>query len=91
MNDLSAICATGYGRKNIPFAQFNMSEISCHGLGAHWCAHWCAPCVTGGVARIPAFKSALERHIALPIVQTDYNPQLAAAYGAALLAAGNAL
>ncbi len=37
MGDLSAVCATGYGRKNIPFVQYNMSEISCHGMGAFWC------------------------------------------------------
>ncbi|ACL05530.1 CoA-substrate-specific enzyme activase [Desulfatibacillum aliphaticivorans] len=37
MDGLALICATGYGRKNIPFAQFNLSEISCHGMGAHWC------------------------------------------------------
>ncbi len=33
-DDLSCICATGYGRMEIPFADMNMSEISCHGLGA---------------------------------------------------------
>jgi predicted CoA-substrate-specific enzyme activase len=27
---------TGYGRVRIPFAQENVSEISCHGKGAHW-------------------------------------------------------
>lgn len=27
---------TGYGRVNIPFAQKNITEISCHGLGASW-------------------------------------------------------
>src|SRR4030043_2404985 len=29
-------CATGYGRHSISFALMNMSEISCHGLGAYW-------------------------------------------------------
>ena len=29
-------CGTGYGRLTIPFADLNMSEISCHGLGAFW-------------------------------------------------------
>ncbi len=28
--------STGYGRNLVPFAQSNMSEISCHGRGAHW-------------------------------------------------------
>ncbi|MFA5323982.1 MAG: acyl-CoA dehydratase activase [Smithella sp.] len=33
-SDLDYCCSTGYGRYEIPFAQMNMSEISCHGLGA---------------------------------------------------------
>ena len=32
--DLDYCCSTGYGRYEIPFARMNMSEISCHGLGA---------------------------------------------------------
>ena len=31
---VSRCCATGYGRLDIPFADQNMSEISCHGMGA---------------------------------------------------------
>jgi predicted CoA-substrate-specific enzyme activase len=30
------IVSTGYGRVNVPFAQKNMTEISCHALGSHW-------------------------------------------------------
>ncbi len=33
-DDIQNCCSTGYGRLEIPFAQVNMSEISCHGLGA---------------------------------------------------------
>lgn len=33
-SDLECCCSTGYGRHEIPFAKMNMSEISCHGLGA---------------------------------------------------------
>ncbi len=33
-SDVDCCCSTGYGRFEIPFAQTNMSEISCHGLGA---------------------------------------------------------
>jgi predicted CoA-substrate-specific enzyme activase len=33
-SDLDCCCSTGYGRYEIPFAKMNMSEISCHGLGA---------------------------------------------------------
>ncbi|MFZ5585125.1 MAG: acyl-CoA dehydratase activase [Thermodesulfobacteriota bacterium] len=33
--DLAYIVATGYGRVSVPFAQKRVTEISCHGLGAH--------------------------------------------------------
>jgi len=35
-DDIAVIVGTGYGRLNIPFAQRNVTEISCHGLGAFW-------------------------------------------------------
>ena len=31
--DLARVCATGYGRHELPFADLERSEISCHGLG----------------------------------------------------------
>ena len=34
--DLSWIISTGYGRVSIPFADENVTEISCHGRGAHY-------------------------------------------------------
>ena len=34
--EIALIVGTGYGRLNIPFAQRNVTEISCHGLGAFW-------------------------------------------------------
>ena len=34
--DISYCVSTGYGREKIPFAQHNVSEISCHGKGAFW-------------------------------------------------------
>lgn len=34
--DLSLIVSTGYGRVSIPFAHKNVTEISCHGKGAHY-------------------------------------------------------
>lgn len=34
--DLIAILATGYGRKNVPFADHTRTEISCHARGAHF-------------------------------------------------------
>ncbi len=33
---LSHVIATGYGRVLVPFANANVSEISCHARGAHW-------------------------------------------------------
>jgi len=35
-SDIDYCVATGYGRENIPFANGNVSEISCHGRGAQW-------------------------------------------------------
>lgn len=34
--DLKLIVSTGYGRVSIPFAQKHITEISCHGKGAHF-------------------------------------------------------
>jgi predicted CoA-substrate-specific enzyme activase len=34
--DLQYIVATGYGRLDVPFAQGNFTEISCHARGANW-------------------------------------------------------
>ncbi len=35
-SSVACCCGTGYGRLTIPFADMNMSEISCHGMGAFW-------------------------------------------------------
>jgi len=35
-DDISYVVATGYGRVLVPFANANISEISCHARGAHW-------------------------------------------------------
>ncbi|MCD6272673.1 MAG: 2-hydroxyglutaryl-CoA dehydratase [Deltaproteobacteria bacterium] len=37
MEDVDYCVSTGYGRDEIPFSQKTISEISCHGRGAHWC------------------------------------------------------
>lgn len=34
--DIGYCVSTGYGRETIPFADDNVSEISCHGRGAQW-------------------------------------------------------
>ncbi len=36
LGNMSYIVATGYGRVLVPFANANVSEISCHARGAHW-------------------------------------------------------
>ncbi len=36
IDDLEKIIGTGYGRLQVPFAEENISEISCHAKGAHW-------------------------------------------------------
>jgi len=36
LEDLDYIVGTGYGRLKIPFANENVSEITCHAQGAHW-------------------------------------------------------
>jgi predicted CoA-substrate-specific enzyme activase len=35
-DDIAFAVATGYGRETIPFANANLSEISCHAKGAHF-------------------------------------------------------
>ncbi len=34
---LDYLIGTGYGRNEVPFADENVSEITCHAVGAHWC------------------------------------------------------
>jgi len=36
LEDLQYIVGTGYGRLRVPFANENISEITCHARGAHW-------------------------------------------------------
>jgi len=36
LDELDYIVGTGYGRLKIPFANDNISEITCHGVGAYW-------------------------------------------------------
>lgn len=35
-DDVTASYSTGYGRNNVPWADGNMTEIACHGRGAHF-------------------------------------------------------
>ncbi len=36
IEDMEKIVGTGYGRLKVPFAEENISEITCHARGAHW-------------------------------------------------------
>lgn len=36
MQDLNYIISTGWGRGSVPFANKSITEIACHGAGAHW-------------------------------------------------------
>lgn len=36
LGDMDYVVSTGYGRLVVPFAQRNITEISCHAKGAHW-------------------------------------------------------
>ena len=36
IEDMACIIGTGYGRAVVPFAHGTVTEISCHGRGAHW-------------------------------------------------------
>jgi predicted CoA-substrate-specific enzyme activase len=36
LTDLAYVVGTGYGRLKVPFANENISEITCHARGAHW-------------------------------------------------------
>lgn len=36
LDELQYIVGTGYGRLKVPFANENVSEITCHARGAHW-------------------------------------------------------
>lgn len=36
LDQIDYCVSTGYGREKIPFANSNISEISCHGKGAYW-------------------------------------------------------
>ncbi|MBW2051773.1 MAG: 2-hydroxyglutaryl-CoA dehydratase [Deltaproteobacteria bacterium] len=36
IDDIEYVVATGYGRINVPFADKQITEISCHARGVHW-------------------------------------------------------
>jgi len=47
-SDIDRCVGTGYGRYIVPFADDNMSEISCHGKGAIWLAPSVRTVIDGG-------------------------------------------
>lgn len=46
--DIGYCVGTGYGRNILPFVQGNVSEISCHGRGAHWLVPSVRTIIDGG-------------------------------------------
>ena len=47
-SDIDRCVSTGYGRGIVPFAQANLSEVSCHGRGATWLMSSVRTIVDGG-------------------------------------------
>lgn len=47
-DDIGYCVGTGYGRNVVPFADANVSEISCHGRGAHWLVPSVRTIIDGG-------------------------------------------
>jgi predicted CoA-substrate-specific enzyme activase len=47
-DDIGCCVGTGYGRNVVPFADANVSEISCHGRGAHWLVPSVRTVIDGG-------------------------------------------
>jgi predicted CoA-substrate-specific enzyme activase len=47
-DDIKYCVCTGYGRNVVPFAQANISEISCHGRGAQWLVPSVRTVIDGG-------------------------------------------
>lgn len=46
--DIRYCVGTGYGRNVLPFVQGNVSELSCHGRGAHWLVPSVRTVIDGG-------------------------------------------
>ena len=46
--DIDRCVSTGYGRSIVPFAQDDVSEVSCHGRGAHWLVPSVRTIIDGG-------------------------------------------
>jgi len=46
--DIDRCVSTGYGRGVVPFAQDDVSEVSCHGRGAHWLLPGVRTIIDGG-------------------------------------------
>ena len=72
--------STGYGRNLVPFANSNMSEISCHGRGAHWLEPSVRTIIDGGGQDCKAIR--VDEHGGL--VDFRMNTKCAAGTGKAL-------
>ncbi len=77
---IDRLFSTGYGRNLIPFAQGNMSEISCHGRGAQWLAPSVRTVIDGGGQDCKAIRVNAEGGL----VDFRMNTKCAAGTGKAL-------
>src|SRR4030042_424938 len=48
LEEIEYLVGTGYGRAKIPFANENISEITCHGKGARWLVPSVRPIIVMG-------------------------------------------
>lgn len=55
-DDLVGSCATGYGREHVSSADKNMSEISCHAMGAHFLQPSCRTIIDVGGQDVKAIS-----------------------------------
>jgi len=77
VDDIATCVGTGYGRKNLPFAQTVESEIACHGRGAVWQAPEVRTVVDIGGQDAKAIKVDPEGKV----VQYVYNDKCASGTG----------
>ena len=55
--ELAYLIGTGYGRNKVPFADENISEISCHAMGVHVTIRKSAPSSTSAARTLRASAS----------------------------------
>lgn len=77
MGDIGYVVGTGYGRRKIPFADREESEISCHGKGAWWSSDSIRTVIDIGGQDAKAVKLDAEGRV----IRYVYNDKCAAGTG----------